>query len=143
MAKATFKGLNNPTTVIPATTPATTPTATRTGQTAEQAIAALDARINPPAIDLNYKASNGRQYSGETITLLKTAGAIPAQAGKIIEALVKAKDHKLTVIQLVGTDLAGKDSALDAVGLKTVQTPTKIWQFYRKTLVDKGMISVS
>ena len=136
MTKATFKGLTNPTTVIPATTPATT-------QSAQQAVAALDARINPPAIDLNYKASNGRQYSGETITLLTTAGAIPAQAGKIIEALVKATDHKLTVVQLVGTDLAGKDSALDAVGLKTVQTPTKIWQFYRKTLVDKGMISVS
>ena len=138
MGKVTneFQGLKNPTTVIPATTPATT-------QTAQQAVAALDARINPPAIDLNYKASNGRQYSGETITLLTTAGRIPAQAGKIIEALVKANDHKLTVVQLVGTDLAGKDSALDAVGLKTVQTPTKIWQFYRKTLVDKGMISVS
>ena len=135
MTKATFKGLTNPTTVIPATTPATT-------QSAKQAVAALDERINPK-IDLNYKASHGRQYSGETITLLTTAGAIPAQAGKIIEALVKAKDHKLTVIQLVGTDLAGKDSALEAVGLKTVQTPTKIWQFYRKTLVDKGMISVS
>ena len=105
---------------IPATTPAT-----------------------PPAIDVNYTAKKGRQYSGETITLLKTAGAIPAQAGKIIEALAKAKDHTLTVVQLVGTDLAGKDSALDAVGLVTVQTPTKIWQFYRKTLVDKGMISVS
>ena len=124
-------------------TKVTTPATTRTGQTSQQAIAALDARINPPAIDLNYKASNGRQYSGETITLLTTAGRIPAQAGKIIEALVKAKDHKLTVTQLVGTDLAGKDSALDAVGLVTVQTPTKIWQFYRKTLVDKGMISVS
>ena len=136
MTKATFKGLTNPTTVIPATTPATT-------QSAQQAVAALDARINPPAIDLNYKASNGRQYSGETITLLTTAGRIPAQAGKIIEALVKATDHKLTVVQLVGTDLAGKDSALDAVGLVTVQTPTKIWQFYRKVLVDKGMISVS
>ena len=129
--------------VTKVTTPATTPATTRTGQTAQQAIAALDARMKTPAIDLNYKASNGRQYSGETITLLTTAGRIPAQAGKIIEALVKAKDHKLTVIQLVGTDLAGKDSALDAVGLKTVQTPTKIWQFYRKTLVDKGMISVS
>jgi hypothetical protein len=126
--------------VTKVTTPATTPATT---QSAQQAVAALDARINPPAIDLNYKASNGRQYSGETITLLKTAGAIPAQAGKIIEALAKAKDHTLTVVQLVGTDLAGKDSALDAVGLVTVQTPTKIWQFYRKTLVDKGMISVS
>ena len=133
--------------VTKVTTPATTPATTRTGQTAQQAIAALDAHMKtpatPPAIDVNYTAKKGRQYSGETITLLKTAGAIPAQAGKIIEALAKAKDHTLTVVQLVGTDLAGKDSALDAVGLVTVQTPTKIWQFYRKTLVDKGMISVS
>jgi hypothetical protein len=129
--------------VTKVTTPATTPATTRTGQTAQQAIAALDAHMKTPAIDVNYTAKKGRQYSGETITLLKTAGAIPAQAGKIIEALAKAKDHTLTVVQLVGTDLAGKDSALDAVGLVTVQTPTKIWQFYRKTLVDKGMISVS
>ena len=115
-----------------------TNTTTTTTQTAQQAKAALDARINP-----NYKASNSRSVNNDTIQLITTKGKVPAQAGKIIEALTKAEGYKLTVEQLVGTDLAGKDSALDAVGLKTVQTPTKIWQFYKGLLIDKGMISVS
>jgi hypothetical protein len=32
---------------------------------------------------------------------------------------------------------------LDKVGLETVQTPRKIWQFYKARLVKEGYISIS
>ena len=40
-------------------------------------------------------------------------------------------------------DEAGLDSRLDEVGLQTVQTPRKIWQFYKARLVADGLITVS
>jgi|TARA_R110000787_G_scaffold77207_2_gene169852 hypothetical protein len=95
-------------------------------------------------IDTKYKAPTGRSYNKDaTITLITNKGKVPAQAGKILEALTKAPDHKLTVLELVGTDEAGKDSKLDAVGLNTVQTPNKIWSFYKTRLIAQGFISVS
>ena len=96
-------------------------------------------------IDTNYKAPTGRSYSNDAIiTLVATpTGKLPAQAGKIIEALVKAKDHTMSVQELVGKDEAGLDSALDAIGLDTVQTPKKIWQFYKARLLNEGLITVS
>ena len=95
-------------------------------------------------IDTNYKAPTGRSYSNDAIiTLVATpTGKLPAQAGKIIECLVKAKDHSMTVEQLVGKDEAGLDSALDQVGLNTVQTPKKIWSFYKARLISDGLITV-
>jgi|TARA_R110000796_G_scaffold46559_1_gene112494 hypothetical protein len=96
-------------------------------------------------IDTKYTAPTGRSYNNDaTITLVATPkGKLPAQAGKIIECLVKADGHSMTVQQLVGTDAAGLDSALDAVGLNTVQTPQKIWSFYKARLIDEGLITVS
>ena len=95
-------------------------------------------------IDTNYKAPSGRSYSKDAvITLITNKGKVPAQAGKILEALTNAPNHTLTVEQLVGTDEAGLNSKLDEVGLQTVQTPTKIWSFYKSMLVSKGFITVS
>ena len=95
-------------------------------------------------IDTNYKAPSGRSYSKDAvITLITNKGKVPAQAGKILEALTKAPNHTLTIEQLVGTDEAGLNSKLDEVGLQTVQTPTKIWSFYKSMLVSKGFITVS
>jgi len=96
-------------------------------------------------IDTNYKAPTGRSYSNDAIiTLVATpTGKLPAQAGKIIECLVKAKDHTMSVQDLIGSDEAGLDSRLDEVGLQTVQTPRKIWQFYKARLVSDGLITVS
>ena len=108
-----------------------------TGQTVANAVANLDSRINP-----NFTAPIGRSYSNDTITLVKTSGKLPPQAAKIIEALVKAPKYTLTTEQLVGEALTGKGSALDAVGLNTVQTPSKIWTHYRARLVAQGFITV-
>jgi len=95
-------------------------------------------------IDTNYKAPTGRSYSKDAvITLITNKGKVPAQAGKILEALTKAPNHTLTVEQLVGTDEAGLNSKLDAVGLNTVQTPNKIWSFYKARLIAEGYITVS
>jgi hypothetical protein len=95
-------------------------------------------------IDTNYKAPSGRTYSKDAVvTLISTKGKVPAQAGKILEALVKAPNYTLTVEELVGTDEAGLNSKLDEVGLVTVQTPTKIWSFYKSMLVSKGFITIS
>ena len=109
-------------------------------QTVTQAVTALNSRINP-----DFVAPIGRSYNNDQVITLVTnkVSKIPAQAAKILEALTKADGYKLTVTQLIGTDLAGKDSALDAVGLNTVQTPSKIWQFYRKLLLDKGCITIA
>jgi len=99
-------------------------------------------------IDANYKAPVGRTYSNDAkVVLLRTpvkdVDSIPAQAGKIIEALVAAKDNTLTIAEIVGKDEAGLGNALDKVGLETVQTPRKIWQFYKARLVREGYISIS
>jgi len=99
-------------------------------------------------IDANYKAPTGRSYSNDAkVVLLRTpvkdVDSIPAQAGKIIEALVAAKDNTLTIAEIVGKDEAGLGNALDKVGLETVQTPRKIWQFYKARLVREGYISIS
>ena len=100
-----------------------------------------------PKIDANYKAPTGRTYSNDAkVVLLRTPTAgdkLPAQAGKIVEALVVAKDHTLTIREIVGKDEAGLGNALDKVGLETVQTPRKIWQFYKARLVKEGYISIS
>ena len=98
-----------------------------------------------PNIDVNYKAPAGRSDSSNAVITLVASpkDKIPAQAGMIIECLLKAKDHTMTVEELVGKDEAGKDSALDAAGLKTVQTPRKIWQFYKGRLIDEKLITVS
>ena len=98
-------------------------------------------------IDANYKAPTGRSYSDDAkVVLLRTPTAgdkLPAQAGKIVEALVVTKDHTLTIREIVGKDEAGLGNALDKVGLETVQTPRKIWQFYKARLVEEGYINIS
>ena len=96
-------------------------------------------------IDSNYKAGTQRGSAnyGAVITLIATpTGKFPAQAGKIIEALIAAKDHTLTVGELVGTD-GSTESALDKAGLVTVQSPVDIWTHYRARLVEEGLVSVS
>ena len=96
-------------------------------------------------IDPNFKPAAGKSsinYNA-VITLLATpTGKFPAQAGCIIKALVDAKDHTLTVGELVGTD-GSTESALEQAGLVTVQTPMEIWSHYRKQLVNKGYITIS
>ena len=96
-------------------------------------------------IDPNFTPSTGKSsinYNA-VITLLATpTGKFPAQAGCIIKALVDAKDHTLTVGELVGTD-GSTESALEQAGLVTVQAPMEIWSHYRKQLVNKGYITIS
>ena len=98
-----------------------------------------------PNIDVNYKAPAGRSHSSNSIiTLVATPkDKIPPQAGMIIECLLKAKDHPMTVAEMVGKDESGNGSALDAAGLKTVQTPRKVWQYYKGRLIDEKLITVS
>ena len=96
-------------------------------------------------IDKKFKAANqrGAVSYNQVVTLVATPeGKFPAQAGKIIEALLAAKDYSLTVGELVGTD-GSTDSALEKVGLVTVQTPMDIWRFYRNRLIDEGLVTVS
>ena len=96
-------------------------------------------------IDKNFKAGTQKSsvnYSA-VITLIATPkGKFPPQAGKIIEALLNAKDHRLTLGELVGTD-GSTDSALDKAGLVTVQTPMDIWTHYRARLIEEGLVTVS
>ena len=99
-----------------------------------------------PKIDTNFKAAaSGSVNSNAVVQLITTAkaGDLPPQAQKIIECLAAAKDHKLTIRQICGEDAAGLNSALDAVGLETVQTPGKIFNHYRRRLVKEGFISVT
>jgi hypothetical protein len=101
--------------------------------------------VKTAKIDPNFKAPVGKGTNGNSqIRLITTdqAGKLPAQAGKIVEALVKAKGHTLTVQELVGENESGLNSKLDEVGLITVQTPRKIWQFYNRRLIDEGFIEV-
>ena len=66
-------------------------------------------------IDTNYKAPTGRSYSNDAIiTLVATpTGKLPAQAGKIIECLVKAKDHTMSVKQCRHLEKSGSSTKLD------------------------------
>ena len=96
-------------------------------------------------IDKNFKAANqkGTANLKAVVTLVATPeGKFPAQAGKIIEALLTAKDYSLTVGELVGED-GSKESILEKVGLVTVQTPMDIWTHYRARLVEEGLITIS
>tara|TARA_R110002050_G_scaffold127167_2_gene248052 strand:+ start:221 stop:514 length:294 start_codon:yes stop_codon:yes gene_type:complete len=96
-------------------------------------------------IDKNYKAGaqRGSADYDAVITLIATPkGKFPPQAGKIIEALIAAKDNTLTVGELVGTD-GSTESALENAGLKTVQTAAVIWTHYKARLVEEGLVSVS
>ena len=96
-------------------------------------------------IDKDFKAGTQKSsvnYSA-VITLIATPkGKFPPQAGKIVEALLTAKDYSLTVGELVGTD-GSSESALDKAGLVTVQTPMDIWTHYRARLIDEGLVTVS
>ena len=99
-------------------------------------------------IDPNYKAPIGRSNSSNaTVELLRTpvegVDKIPPQMGKIIEALVAAKGNTLTVRELRGENESGLNSALDAIGLETEQTPARIWSLYRKRLIKEGFINIS
>jgi len=96
-------------------------------------------------IDKDFKA--GAQKSSvnynAVVTLIATPkGKFPPQAGKIVEALLTAKDYSLTVGELVGTD-GSSESALDKAGLVTVQTPMDIWTHYRARLIEEGYVTVS
>ena len=96
-------------------------------------------------IDKDFKA--GAQKSSvnynAVVTLIATPkGKFPPQAGKIVEALLTAKDYSLTVGELVGTDCSS-ESALDKAGLVTVQTPMDIWTHYRARLIEEGYVTVS
>ena len=97
-------------------------------------------------INTNFKASASRSVnSNAVVQLLTTDGAseLAPQAQKIVECLVAAKDHKLTIRQICGEDAAGLNSYLDAVGLVTEQTPAKIFNHYRAKMIKGGFISVS
>tara|TARA_R100000329_G_scaffold125449_1_gene103989 strand:+ start:391 stop:690 length:300 start_codon:yes stop_codon:yes gene_type:complete len=98
-------------------------------------------------IDKDYKAGTQRGSSNynQVITLVATPKKdkdIAPQAGKIIEALVAAKDHKLTVGELVGTD-GSTESAWEKAGGVTDQTPMDIWRHYKKKLITAGYVTVS
>ena len=96
-------------------------------------------------IDKNFTAAaqKGSANYNAVVTLVATPeGKFPAQAGKIIEALLAAKDYSLTVGELVGKD-GSSDSALEKAGLVTVQTPMDIWSHYRARLVEEGLITIS
>jgi len=55
-----------------------------------------------------------------------------------------AEGNSLTVEQLIGEDVAGLNSALDKVAeFNTVQTPAKIWQFYKNRLIKSDFITVA
>lgn len=101
--------------------------------------------VKTAKIDPNFKAPVGKGTNGNSqIRLITTEQAdnLPAQAGKIIEALAQAKDHTLTIQELVGENESGLNSKLDEVGLITVQTPRKIWQWYNRRLINEGFIEV-
>ena len=95
--------------------------------------------------DPNYEADSVRNFDfNAKVTLITTEGAdIPPQAQVIVKTLVKAKDYTLTIRQLVGDDATGKNSALLEHGLKTVQSPQKIFSYYKGQLKDKGYITIS
>ncbi len=96
-------------------------------------------------IDKNYQAGaqRGSINYDAVITLIATPkGKFPPQAGKIIEALIAAKDHTMTVGEMIGTD-GSTESALLKAGLQTVQTTNEVWAHYRKRLIEEKLITVS
>ena len=96
-------------------------------------------------IDKNYKAGSqkGSINYNAVITLIATPkGKFPPQAGKIIEALLAAKDNTLTVGEMIGTD-GSTESALLKAGLQTVQTTNEVWTHYRARLIEEKLITVS
>ena len=96
-------------------------------------------KINP-----NFKAGaqKGSTNYNERVTLIATPeGRFPPQAGKIIEALLAAKDYTLTVGELVGVD-GSKESALEKAGFVTVQTPMDIWSHYKPRLVEENLVKI-
>ena len=96
-------------------------------------------------IDKNYKAGaqKGSINYNAVITLIATPkGKFPPQAGKIIEALLAAKDHTLTVGEMIGTD-GSTECALVKAGLVTVQEPNNIWAHYRARQIEEKLITVS
>ena len=94
-------------------------------------------------IDKDFKAGTQKGSANYSAVLIATPkGKFPPQAGKIVEALLTAKDYSLTVGELVGTD-GSSESALDKVGLVTVQTPMDIWTYYRARLIEQGFVTVS
>lgn len=66
---------------------------------------------------------------------MKEGDRLPAQAQVILALLDKAKGKSLSQTEVI--------SGLKGQGLKTVQTPKRIFTFYRKRLVDEGYISVT
>jgi hypothetical protein len=98
-------------------------------------------------IDKNYKAGaqRGSVNYDAVITLIATPkGKFPPQAGKIIEALLAAKDNTLTVGEMIGTD-GSTESALMKAGLQTTQDggANDIWTHYRKRLIEEKLITIS
>ena len=96
-------------------------------------------------IDKNYKAGaqRGSVNYDAVITLIATPkGKFPPQAGKIIEALLAAKDNTLTVGEMIETD-GSTESALLKAGLQTVQTTNEVWTHYRARLIEEKLITVS
>ena len=96
-------------------------------------------------IDKNYKAGaqRGSNNYNQVITLVATPKEdIAPQAGIIIEALLAAKDHKLTVGELVGTDGSTESAWVKAGGISD-QAITRVWSYYKKKLITAGYITVS
>tara|TARA_R100001510_G_scaffold23588_1_gene20765 strand:- start:565 stop:861 length:297 start_codon:yes stop_codon:yes gene_type:complete len=96
-------------------------------------------------IDKNYKAGaqRGSNNYNQVITLVATPKEdIAPQAGIIIEALLAAKDHKLTVGELVGTDGSTESAWVKAGGISD-QAITRVWSHYKKKLITDGYITVS
>jgi len=117
-----------------------------------------------PNIDLGYTPSRSRGGSNSkaVIELLTTTPVEPSevvrrklkgtpnasQAQCIVKVLVNQANETgsptCTVGQMIGKDLAGKDSLLDQVPeFKTKQTPSRIWVHYLPVLEAYGMIRVS
>ena len=116
-----------------------------------------------PNIDLGYqpKRTRGGANSETPIELLTTTPVEPSEAVRrklngapdasqaqcIIKVLVNQANETgsatCTVGQMIGKDLAGKDSLLDQVPeFKTKQTPARVWGHYLPILEAWGMIKV-
>ena len=87
--------------------------------------------IKLETIDKNFKAGaqkGSTNYNQKVILVDTPIGKFPPQAGKIIEALLAAKDYTLTVGELVGSTVV--KTALEKVGWKQ-STPMDIWSFIK------------
>ena len=117
-----------------------------------------------PNIDLGYTPSRSRggSNSNAVIELLTTTPVQPSEAVRrklqgtpnasqaqcIVKVLVNQANETgsptCTVGQMIGKDLAGKDSLLDQVPeFKTKQTPSRIWAHYLPVLEAYGMVKVT